>query len=132
MTWPGAYARLAFLANWPVERGEGLQVLRYDETHEYKPHFDWFNAELPGGKKHIGRAGQRLGTFVLYLNDVESGGSTSFPKIGLEVMPRKGAALFFANTTTQGIPDQQTLHAGMPVIRGVKYVANKWLRERVF
>jgi prolyl 4-hydroxylase len=123
--------RLAFLSNWPVERSEGLQVLRYDESHEYKPHFDWFNPERPGSKMHMGRSGQRLGTFVLYLNDVGSGGATSFPKIGLEVMPRKGSALFFANTSAQRIPDQQSLHAGMPVIKGIKYVANKWLREGV-
>jgi prolyl 4-hydroxylase len=123
-------ARLAALASWPVERGEGMQVVRYEAGNEYRPHFDWFDSDLPGPRKHLDRGGQRLGTFVLYLSDVEQGGGTSFPAIGLEVQPKKGSAVFFANTDAYGTPDRQTLHAGMPVIKGVKFVANKWLRER--
>jgi prolyl 4-hydroxylase len=123
-------ARLAGLAQWPAERTEGLQVLRYGMTEEYKPHFDWIPPDLPGLKKHLDVAGQRLGTFVLYLSDVEAGGSTSFPSIGLEVMPRKGGAVFFVNTDSSLVPDKLTLHAGTPVLKGVKFVANKWLRER--
>jgi prolyl 4-hydroxylase len=123
-------ARLAALVRWPVERGEGLQVLRYERGNEYRPHFDWFNPDLPGPRKHLERGGQRVGTIITYLSDVEEGGATSFPNIGLEVQPRKGCAVFFANTDTDGVPDQKTLHAGEPVMRGVKYIATKWLRER--
>jgi prolyl 4-hydroxylase len=122
-------ARLAALARWPEERGEGLQVLRYDHGEEYRPHHDWI-PDLPGVRKHMDVGGQRLATFVLYLSKVDSGGSTSFPAIGLEVAPRKGGAVFFVNTDSQYVPDQLTLHAGSPVVRGVKIVANKWLRER--
>jgi prolyl 4-hydroxylase len=123
-------ARLAALAQWPAECSEGLQVLRYGVTEEYKPHFDWIPPDMPGLKKHLEVAGQRLGTFVLYLSDVEAGGGTSFPSIGLEVMPQKGGAVFFVNTDSNLVPDQLTLHAGSPVVKGVKYIANKWLRER--
>ena len=123
-------ARLAALVRWPVERGEGLQVLRYERGNEYRPHFDWFNPGLPGPRKHLERGGQRVGTIVTYLSDVEEGGATSFPNVGLEVQPRKGCAVFFANIDALGVPDQQTLHAGEPVTRGVKYIATKWLRER--
>jgi prolyl 4-hydroxylase len=125
-------ARLAFLANWPVERGEGMQVLRYEKGNEYRPHFDWFDSTLPGPSKHLERGGQRLGTFVIYLSDVEEGGGTSFPSIGLEVQPQKGGAVFFMNTDSFLTPDQLTLHAGQPVVKGVKHVANKWLRERTY
>ena len=125
-------ARLAHLAEWPVERGEGMQVLRYETGHEYRAHYDWFDPELPGPRKHLEHGGQRVGTFVIYLNDVEQGGGTSFPGIGLEVQPKKGGAVFFANTDTFGVPDKQTLHAGMPVVKGMKMVANKWLRERQY
>ncbi|GAB2880911.1 hypothetical protein GCM10027277_57490 [Pseudoduganella ginsengisoli] len=125
-------ARLAHIANWPVERGEGLQLLRYGVGAEYKPHFDWFNADIPGQAQLFGTAGQRVGTIVMYLNDVEAGGGTLFPELGLEVAPRKGGAVFFTNITPEGTPCRLSLHGGSPVISGVKYVATKWLREKVF
>jgi prolyl 4-hydroxylase len=122
-------ARLASIARWPVGRGEGLQVQRYGIGNEYRSHYDWFDASLPGPRKHLERGGQRVGTFVLYLCDVEQGGGTSFPGLGLEVQPKKGNAIYFANTNAYGAPDRETLHAGMPVVKGVKFIANKWLRE---
>jgi len=125
-------ARLAEIANWPVERAEGMQIQHYQATNEYRPHFDWFDPELPGPRKHMEHGGQRLGTFVLYLSDVESGGGTAFTAIGLEVMPKKGGAVFFQNTDTQHQPNRHTLHAGSPVVKGVKVIANKWLRERIY
>jgi prolyl 4-hydroxylase len=122
--------RLAAIARWPVENGEGLQVLRYQKGNEYRAHYDWFDPELPGPRKHLEHGGQRVGTFVLYMCDVTEGGGTSFPGVGLEVQPRKGNAIFFRNTDVYGTPDRETLHAGMPVVNGTKFVANKWLRER--
>ncbi len=124
--------RLAFLCNWPVNHAEGLQVLRYGPGDEYKPHFDWFDPEQPGPSKHMEHGGQRVGTLVMYLSDVEEGGGTSFPNIGLEVRPHKGGAVFFADIDELGAPDQQTLHAGLPVIKGVKIIATKWMRQRVY
>ena len=123
-------ARLSQIARWPIERGEGLQVQQYEATNEYQPHFDWFDPELPGPRKHMEHGGQRLATFVLYLSHVEAGGGTAFPRLGLEVVPKKGSAIFFQNTNTRHVPDRRTLHAGNPVVRGVKTIANKWLRER--
>ncbi|MBC7415343.1 MAG: 2OG-Fe(II) oxygenase [Herminiimonas sp.] len=125
-------ARLAALVNWPVERGEGLQILQYDQGGEYKPHFDWFDPDSPGGRLHLAHGGQRVGTIVMYLNDAEKGGSTIFPKLGLQVMPKKGNAVFFANTGEFGQPDEMALHGGEPVVAGVKHVATKWLRTREF
>lgn len=124
--------RLAELANWPIERGEGLQIQQYETTNEYRPHFDWFDPDRPGPRKHMEHGGQRLATFVLYLSDVECGGGTAFPEVGLEILPKKGSAIFFQNTDSRHIPDRRTLHAGRPVIRGVKTIANKWLRERTY
>jgi len=123
-------ARLEALARWPIACSEGLQVVRYDVMDEYQAHFDWIDPNLPGLRKHLEHGGQRVGTFILYLSEVESGGSTSFPSLGLEIIPRKGAALFFLNTDSQQVPDELTLHAGKPVVKGVKFVANKWLRQR--
>ena len=123
-------ARLAALTNWPVDRGEGLQVLHYGETNRYEPHYDWFDPSSPGARKQLLRGGQRLATIIMYLSDVEQGGCTTFPKLGLQVAPKKGNALFFANASATGQPDDMTLHGGDPVLRGVKYVATKWLRMR--
>ena len=125
-------ARLAAVTRWPVENGEGLQMLQYEKGNEYRPHYDWFDAALPGPRKHLERGGQRVGTIVMYLSDVEAGGGTSFPNIGVTVQPKKGSAVFFANTDAYRVPDQQTLHAGEPVEKGVKYIATKWLRERAY
>ncbi len=125
-------ARLAVLTHWPAKYGEGLQLLRYDSGNEYRPHYDWFNPALPGLRKHLERGGQRLATIIMYLSDVEQGGATSFPNVGLQVQPKKGGAVFFANTNAYGTPDPQTLHAGEPVMKGVKFIATKWLRERPY
>lgn len=125
-------ARLAALTAWPVERGEGLQVLRYEKGNEYRPHFDWFDPALPGPRKHLERGGQRVATVVIYLSDVEQGGATSFPEAGLQVQPKKGCAMFFANTDAYGAPDRRSLHAGDPVERGTKVIATKWLRQREY
>lgn len=124
--------RLAALANWPVEKGEGIQVLRYEKGEFYIPHFDWFNPDLPGHSKRLERGGQRVGTFVLYLSDVEEGGSTSFPKLDIEVRPHRGMVVFFTDIEKGGQPDPLTYHGADPVIRGVKWVATKWLRAENF
>ena len=125
-------ARLAAVTRWPAENGEGLQMLQYEKGNEYRPHYDWFDASRPGPRKHLERGGQRVATIIMYLSDVEEGGGTSFPNIGLTVQPKKGCAVFFANTDAYRTPDQHTLHAGEPVEKGVKYIATKWLRERAY
>ena len=77
--------RLSALAHWPVECSEPFQLQKYDPTQEYRPHFDWLNPDSTGHRSHLQRGGQRLATFILYLSDVEQGGGTAFPNIGLEV-----------------------------------------------
>jgi prolyl 4-hydroxylase len=103
---------------------------RYEKGDEFRPHYDWFDPLSPSRREALRRGGQRVGTFVLYLTDVEEGGGTAFPVRDIEVRPRKGKALFFANTNSYGKPDRDTRHAGLPVVKGVKFIANKWLRER--
>jgi prolyl 4-hydroxylase len=125
-------ARLAEIARWPVGYSEGLQIQQYQANDEYRPHFDWFDPALPGPRKHMEHGGQRLATFIIYLSDVECGGGTAFPAIGLDVLPKRGGAVFFQNTNSSRVPDRRTLHAGSPVERGVKSIANKWLRERAY
>lgn len=123
-------ARIARLLQWPVERGEGIQVLHYRPGAEYKPHYDYFDPDQPGTPTILKRGGQRVGTLVMYLNDPEAGGGTTFPDVGLEVAPRKGSAVFFNYDRPH--PSTRSLHGGAPVLAGDKWVATKWLREGVF
>jgi prolyl 4-hydroxylase len=123
-------ARIAALLRWPVERGEGLQVLHYHPGAEYKPHYDYFDPMQPGSAPILKRGGQRVGTLVMYLNTPEQGGGTTFPDVQLEVAPIQGNAVFFSYDRPH--PQTRSLHGGAPVIRGQKWVATKWLREGRF
>ena len=123
-------ARIARLLNWPVEFGEGLQILRYAPGAQYRPHYDYFDPAEPGTPTILRRGGQRLATLVIYLQEPEQGGATTFPDIGLEVAPKRGTAVFFSYERPD--PATRTLHGGAPVLAGEKWVATKWLREREF
>jgi prolyl 4-hydroxylase len=123
-------ARIARLLNWPVDHGEGMQVLHYQPGTEYKPHYDYFDPAEPGTPTILRRGGQRVGTLVMYLSEPARGGGTTFPDAGLEVAPVRGNGVFFSYDRPH--PATGTLHGGAPVIEGDKWVATKWLRERVF
>ena len=122
--------RIADLVRWPVEHGEGLQILRYRPGAEYRPHHDYFDPAHPGTATILRRGGQRVGTLVMYLNAPEGGGATTFPEVQLEVAPVKGNAVFFSYDRAHVVT--RTLHGGAPVVAGEKWVATKWLREGVF
>lgn len=123
-------ARIARLLNWPVENGEGLQVLHYRPGAEYKPHYDYFDPAEPGTPTILKRGGQRVGSLVLYLNTPEQGGGTTFPDVHLEVAPQRGNGVFFSYERPH--PSTRTLHGGAPVVAGEKWIATKWMREREF
>lgn len=120
--------RIAALLGWPVENGEGFQVLRYAPGAEYRAHLDTFDPARPGSAAHLRRGGQRVGTLVIFLAEPESGGGTRFARAGLEICPRRGAGVYFACVDEEGAIDPLALHAGMPVLAGTKSVATKWLR----
>ncbi|MEP7296722.1 MAG: 2OG-Fe(II) oxygenase [Burkholderiales bacterium] len=123
-------ARIAALMNWPLENGEGLQVLRYGPGAEYKPHYDYFDPEQAGTPTILQRGGQRVASLVCYLNTPTLGGATTFPDVQLDVAPLKGNAVFFSYDRAH--PSTRTLHGGAPVIEGEKWVATKWVREGRF
>jgi len=118
--------RIAALLQWPYENGEALQILRYAVGQQYKPHYDYVDPTQPGALPFLARGGQRVASLVMYLNTPPRGGATSFPDAGLEVAAVKGNAVFFSYDRAD--PATGTLHGGMPVIAGEKWVATKWLR----
>jgi prolyl 4-hydroxylase len=121
-------ARIAKLLDWPVENGEGLQILRYGPGAQYEPHYDYFDPARPGFQSILKRGGQRVASLVMYLNTPRSGGCTTFPDTKFEVGAVKGNAVFFSYDRPH--PMTRTLHGGAPVAEGEKWVATKWLRER--
>ncbi|HZE90155.1 MAG TPA: 2OG-Fe(II) oxygenase [Rhizobacter sp.] len=123
-------ARISALLGWPVENGEGLQILRYQPGAEYKPHYDYFDPSQAGTPNILKRGGQRVATLVTYLNTPERGGATTFPDVNLEVAPVKGNAVFFSYDRAH--PMTRSLHGGAAVLAGEKWVATKWLREGRF
>ena len=123
-------SRIAALLQWPLENGEGLQVLRYRPGAEYKPHYDYFDPAQPGTPSILKRGGQRVASLVMYLNTPKLGGATIFPDVHLDVAPIRGNAVFFSYDRPH--PMTRSLHGGAPVLEGEKWVATKWLREGRF
>jgi prolyl 4-hydroxylase len=122
--------RIANLLGLPLILGEPLQGQRYAPGQEFRPHTDTFN---PGGYDylvHTERGGQRSWTAMVYLNEPEDGGATRFKTIGKTIQPETGKLLTWNNLLPDGSPNPATLHQGMKVRRGTKYVLTKWFRER--
>jgi prolyl 4-hydroxylase len=122
--------RLAQLTRWPLDNGEGLQILHYHPGAEYKPHYDYFDPDEPGTPTILKRGGQRVATIIMYLHEPLKGGGTVFPDVQLQVAPKRGNAVFFSYDRAH--PATRSLHGGEPVIEGEKWIATKWLREGKF
>ncbi|XP_041665794.1 prolyl 4-hydroxylase subunit alpha-3 isoform X2 [Cheilinus undulatus] len=107
--------------------GEYLQVVNYGIGGHYEPHFD--HATSPSSPVFKLKTGNRLATFMIYLSSVEAGGSTAFIYANFSVPVVEKAAVFWWNLHKNGKGDEDTLHAGCPVLIGDKWVANKWIHE---
>ena len=100
--------------------GEPLHVLRYRPGQQYRPHHDALS-QVPVEKR-------RFATALIYLNDAYEGGETHFPEIGVTVRGAVGDMLIFHNLTADGQLDPRMTHAGLPVTRGEKWLATRWIR----
>ncbi|MBV0932282.1 2OG-Fe(II) oxygenase [Marinobacterium weihaiense] len=120
--------RISGWAGLPLSAAESLQVIHYDEGQEYAPHYDGWDATTERGRRCL-QKGQRVLTALCYLNRVEAGGGTVFPKLGLEVEAQPGRLVLFANVIDNSLqrhPD--SLHGGLPVLKGEKWACNLWFR----
>ncbi|GGC21655.1 2OG-Fe(II) oxygenase [Novosphingobium marinum] len=122
--------RLSDLLGIDLAWSETIQGQRYFPGQEFKEHNDWFDTRAPYWKEEKRRGGQRSWTAMVFLNDVEEGGTTQFVKVGVKVPPQRGALLLWNNALPDGSPNEFTMHAALPVERGVKYVITKWFRTR--
>lgn len=124
--------RIAQITQMPVENGEGMQVLRYEDSQEYQPHYDFFPPQDPGSAVHLATGGQRVATVLTYLGEVEKGGETIFPEVCMKVVPKKGNAVIFLSVLPNGDVDPMSLHGSCPVEKGTKWTMTKWIRERKY
>lgn len=112
------------------DNGETMQGQRYAPGQHFRAHHDYFHEGESYWPRMRATGGQRTWTAMIYLNDVEEGGATWFPQGGVRAVPRKGMALIWNNMAVDGSPNTATLHEGMPVVEGVKYIVTKWFREQ--
>ena len=111
--------RIATVSGSRYESGEPLALLRYSPGQEYRPHFDFVK----------GAENRRLMTALIYLNDDYEGGETAFVRTGLKVKGKTGDVILFHNAGSDGGPNPLSEHAGLPITKGVKFLATRWIRE---
>lgn len=124
-------ARVADLVEIPVENHEPTNVLNYQRGEEYKSHFDFITAS-DANAVELRHAGQRIATALIYLNDGYDGGETEFPNLNWKFKGKPGDALVFWNVSEAGEPERNSLHAGLPVTRGEKWLYSKWMRANPY
>ena len=122
--------RIAHLTGLDLAHGEPVQGQRYATGQEFKPHTDYFEPDGPDYLRYCSVSGQRTWTVMIYLNEPEAGGATRFKAVNKIVQPEIGKLLAWNNLDADGRINGNTLHHGMKVRAGTKYVVTKWFRER--
>ena len=118
--------RIARTLGVPLGALENSQILHYAVGQEFVPHYDFLDATAPD----VARRGQRIVTFLIYLNADFEGGETEFPRLDVRHKGAPGDALYFVNLDRAGIGDPRTIHAGMPPTQGEKWLFSQWVRNR--
>ena len=123
--------RISLLTGLTVEQMEPPQIFHYALGQEIKAHYDsLYDREHPYGRDGTYQ-GDRLATFLMYLNDDYEGGDLDFVKVGFSYKGKTGDGLFFASMR-EGKPDPQSLHGARPITQGEKYIFSQWIHDRPF
>lgn len=128
----GITARLAAYAGLDPAHAEPLQGQRYAVGQEFKAHTDYFEPDGAEYETYCGVTGQRTWTLMVYLNEPGAGGATRFRRLDKMFHPETGKLLAWNNLLPDGRPNYATLHQGMPVRQGVKYIITSWFRQRAW
>ena len=125
---PHLLQKIHHLTNTPYEHMELPQVARYVSSQRYLNHYDGVDPHTEAGRSFCANGGQRIATVLVYLNEVDSGGRTHFPRLNLSIKPDKGTALIFFPAFLNGELDTDALHSGMPA-EDTKWVSQVWIRQ---
>lgn len=121
--------RIAAHTGWQLEAIEASSVICYKPGQEYRPHVDYFiERQIEENRAQRDFGGQRVVTFMICLQAAEAGGETYYPHANLKVAHHVGSATMHYNTTPDGWPDEFSLHHGMSVERGEKWLLRTTLR----
>jgi prolyl 4-hydroxylase len=123
-------AKMSLACRVPMNHMEAPAVLYYQAGEEAADHYDFVDPHIPDYSQEIARNGQRIVTFLVYLNDDYEGGETSFINLGFGHKGRRGQGLFFVNAHRDLQPDLRMLHAGRPPNRGEKWIVSQFIRSR--
>lgn len=123
-------SRIAAYLGIDPAHGEPIQGQRYAIGQEFKAHTDYFEPGGPDFARFCSAAGNRTWTAMIYLNEPGAGGATRFTSVGKTIQPQTGKMLLWNNRKPDGAPNPDSIHHGMKVRAGTKYVITKWFRER--
>jgi hypothetical protein len=123
--------RMSAAVGIPVQHMEGPTVLHYAVGEQITNHYDFVNPRIPNYDAEIAKRGQRVITFLVYLNDDYEGGETDFPELKLRYHGASGHGLFFTNALPNGEPDLRMVHAGLPPKDKEKWLMSQFIRNRV-
>jgi hypothetical protein len=123
--------RMSAAVGVPIAQFEGPTVLHYAVGEQITNHYDFVNPRIPNYQAEIEKRGQRIVTFLVYLNDDYEGGETDFPDLGLRYHGAKGNGIFFTNALPNGEPDLRMVHAGLPPKDNEKWLMSQFIRNRV-
>lgn len=124
--------RIGAFAGLDPAHGEPLQGQRYAVGQEFKGHTDYFEPNGTDFARYCSVAGNRTWTVMVYLNEPDAGGATRFKAVDKIIQPETGKLVCWNNRRPDGSLNPATLHQGMKVRAGVKYVITKWFRERAW
>jgi hypothetical protein len=124
-------SRISAAIGIPIQHMEGPTVLHYAPGEQITNHYDFVNPRIPNYDREIAERGQRIVTFLIYLNEDYEGGETDFPELGLRFRGGKRGGLVFANALPSGEPDLRMVHAGLPPRDGAKWLLSQFVRNRV-
>lgn len=125
-------ARIAKMTGLIVPAMEPPRVFHYALGEEIKPHYDRLVDGTSGYGGDGGYQGDRIVTFLLYLNDDYDGGDLDFPRVNFRCKGKTGDAVYFAHVDGAGKPEKLSLHASIPITRGEKWIFSQWIHDRPF